>query len=34
MFEAISEFCDIPESLPLGKPLETSKSTESVEMHA
>ena len=34
MFEAISEFCDIPESLPLGSPLETSQSTESVNMPA
>jgi flavin-dependent dehydrogenase len=26
MFEAISEFCEVPESLPLGGPLETSPS--------
>ena len=34
MFEAISEFCEVPESLPLGSPLEMSQAPESANMPA
>ena len=34
MFEAISEFCEVPESLPLGSPLEAKQAPESVNIPA